>query len=87
MLQHGENVLAAELGNGWLNIQSLPVRGFEKARWRMRPRMIAELRITYNDGTVQTIPTDRTWKTNSGACSFNNLYSGEVYDARLVHKG
>lgn len=53
----------------------------------MRPRMIAELRITYNDGTVQTIPTDRTWKTNSGACSFNNLYSGEVYDARLVHKG
>ena len=87
MLQHGENVLAAELGNGWLNIQSLSVWEFEKARWRMRPRMIAELRITYNDGTVQTIPTDRTWKTNSGACSFNNLYSGEVYDARLVHKG
>ncbi len=87
MLQHGENVLAAELGNGWLNIQSLAVWEFEKARWRMRPRMIAELRITYNDGTVQAIPTDRTWKTNSGACSFNNLYSGEVYDARLVHKG
>lgn len=87
MLQHGENVLAAELGNGWLNIQSLSVWEFEKARWRMRPRMIAELRITYNDGTVQTIPTDRRWKTNSGACSFNNLYSGEVYDARLVHKG
>lgn len=87
MLQHGENVLAAELGNGWLNIQSLSVWEFEKARWRMRPRMIAELRITYNDGTVQTIPTDRTWKTNSGPCSFNNLYSGEVYDARLVHKG
>ena len=87
MLQHGENVLAAELGNGWLNIQSLSGWEFEKARWRMRPRMIAELRITYNDGTVQTIPTDRTWKTNSGACSFNNLYSGEVYDARLVHKG
>ena len=87
MLQHGENVLAAELGNGWLNIQSLSVWEFEKARWRLRPRMIAELRITYNDGTVQTIPTDRTWKTNSGACSFNNLYSGEVYDARLVHKG
>ena len=87
MLQHGENVLAAELGNGWLNIQSLSVWEFEKARWRMRPRMIAELRITYNDGTVQTIPTDRTWKTNSGACSFINLYSGEVYDARLVHKG
>lgn len=87
MLQYGENVLAAELGNGWLNIQSLSVWEFEKARWRMRPRMIAELRITYNDGTVQTIPTDRTWKTNSGPCSFNNLYSGEVYDARLVHKG
>lgn len=30
MLQHGENVLAAELGNGWLNIQSLSVWEFEK---------------------------------------------------------
>lgn len=87
MLQQGENVLAAELGNGWLNIQSLAVWEFEKARWRMRPRMVAELRITYNDDTVQTIPTNHTWKTNSGAGAFNNLYSGEVYDARLIHEG
>ena len=87
MLQQGENALAAELGNGWLNIQSLAVWGFEKARWRMRPRMIAELHVTYADGTEQTISTDHTWKTNSGASAFNSLYSGEVYDARLVHKG
>ncbi len=87
LLQSGNNVLAAELGNGWLNIQSLAVWQFDKARWRMRPRMIAELRVTYADGTVQIIPTDATWRTNSGASAFNSLYSGEVYDARLVHEG
>ena len=87
MLHSGQNVLAAELGNGWLNIQSLAVWEFEQARWRMRPRMIAELRITYADGTVQVIPTNSSWRTNSGASAFNNLYSGEVYDARLVHEG
>lgn len=87
LLQSGDNVLAAELGNGWLNVQSLAVWQFDKARWRMRPRMIAELRVTYDDGTIQIIPTDGTWKTNTGASAFNSLYSGEVYDARLLHKG
>lgn len=87
MLRPGENVLAAELGNGWLNIQSLAVWEFERARWRMRPRMLAELRVTYADGTQQVVPTDGTWRTNTGASAFNNLYSGEVYDARLERKG
>lgn len=87
LLQSGANVLAAELGNGWLNIQSLSVWEFERARWRMRPRMVAELHVTYADGTTQMVPTDGSWRTNSGASAFNNLYSGEVYDARLVHTG
>lgn len=87
LLRPGANVLAAELGNGWLNIQSLAVWEFERARWRMRPRMIAELRVTYADGTVQTVPTDGSWRTNSGGSAYNNLYSGEVYDARAERKG
>ncbi len=87
LLLPGENVLSAVLGNGWLNIQSLAVWEFEKARWRMRPRMLAELRVIYDDGTEQVVPTDATWRTNTGAHAFNSLYSGEVYDARLERKG
>jgi alpha-L-rhamnosidase len=82
----GENALATVLGNGWFNIQSLAVWHFEKARWRNRPQMICQLRIEYQDGTIETIGSDTTWKTNTGAYLFNNLYSGDTYDARLELK-
>lgn len=45
-----------------------------------------DLRITYSDGTVETIPTDLSWKTSSGALTFNSIYTGEHYDARLEQK-
>ncbi len=45
--------------------------------------LCAELRITYEDGTTQIIATDDSWKTKYSPIVLNNLYAGEVYDARL----
>ena len=45
-----------------------------------------DLRITYEDGTVEVIPTERDWKTSSGALIFNSIYTAEHYDARLEQK-
>lgn len=83
----GCNALAAVLGNGWYNEQSVAVWDFHQARWRDRPRMICELRITYGDGSVETITTDDSWKTTIGPYTYNNLYSGDRYDARLEEQG
>ncbi len=87
MLRAGDNAVAAALGNGWLNIQSMSVWRFELAEWRRRPQLLCELRVEYTDGTVQTIASDTSWRTASGAYVFNNLYSGDVYDARLEAAG
>lgn len=87
MIKSGENVVAAVLGNGWFNEQSVAVWDFHKANWRNRPQMICEIRVTYNDGTTETIATDKSWKTNTGAYLYNNIYSGDIYDARLEEKG
>lgn len=86
-IKEGKNSLAAVLGNGWFNVQSLAVWHFEKAGWRKRPQLICELQITYDDGTVETISSDESWKTSIGAYTFNNIYSGDAYDARLEEKG
>lgn len=83
LLGEGENALAAVLGNGWYNEQSIAVWNFHEARWRNRPRMMAELRLTYTDGTVETIGTDASWRTATGPYTYNNIYSGDKYDARL----
>lgn len=86
-LQKGENTVAAMLGNGWYNIQSVAVWDFEKARWRNRPRMICELHIQYKDGSEATVLSDETWKTSLGPVTFNNLYSGDIYDANAEQPG
>lgn len=86
-LQNGDNAIGVLLGNGWYNHQSKAVWDFDRAPWRNRPAFCLDLRITYTDGSVETIPTDLSWRTASGAITFNSIYTGEHYDARLEQKG
>lgn len=86
-LRNGDNAIGVLLGNGWYNHQSKAVWDFDRAPWRNRPAFCLDLRITYSDGSVETIPTDLSWKTSSGALVFNSIYTGEHYDARLEQKG
>lgn len=86
-LKEGENVVAAVLGNGWYNIQSVAVWDFHEARWRGRPAMMGEIRIQYEDESMDTIHTDQSWLTHTGAYTYDNLYSGDRYDARLEEEG
>ena len=87
LLQEGENAVAAVVGNGWFNIQSKATWDFEKARWRNRPRLLCELRIQYEDGTSSIVYTDETWRVATGPYTYNNLYSGDKYDATLEEEG
>lgn len=87
LVRKGDNTIAAVLGNGFYNCQSRAVWDFEKARWRNRPSLLCELRITYADGTSEVIASDQTWKTNIGAYIYNNIYSGDKYDARREEYG
>ncbi len=84
LLRKGENVLSAVLGNGFYNeIQPVATWNFENARWRNRARMICELHLDYADGTHETVCSDGTWRTTAdGPYVSNNIYSGDVYDAR-----
>jgi len=86
-LKKGENVIAAVLGNGWYNIQSKAVWNFETARWRDRSRMLCELHIKENNNEPVVINTDNSWLTTTGPYTYNNLYSGDMYDARMEEDG
>lgn len=86
-LRNGDNAIGVLLGNGWYNHQSKAVWDFDRAPWRNRPAFCMDLRITYSDGSVETIPTDLSWKTSSGGLIFNSIYTGEHYDARLEQGG
>jgi len=87
MLQNGENAIGVLLGNGWYNHQSTAVWEFHKATWRTRPKFCMDVRIVYEDGTVETISSGTDWKTSLGPIVFNSIYTGEHYDARLEQTG
>lgn len=86
-LQSGENAIGVILGNGWYNHQSLAVWDFDKAPWRNRPAFCMDLRIVYTDGTEETIVSEQDWKTSAGPITYNSIYTGEHYDARLEQDG
>jgi alpha-L-rhamnosidase len=86
-LCNGKNAIGVLLGNGWYNFQSIGVWGFEHAPWRNRPAFCLDLRITYSDGTTQTIVSDNSWKTSPSPVIYNSIYTGEHYDARLEQPG
>ncbi len=79
------NSLGAILGDGWYrgNI------GFRNQRnyYGDKLALIAQLRITYTDGTNETIGTDESWKATTGPLIFSDIYNGETYDARLEMPG
>ena len=86
-LQEGKNAIGVLLGNGWYNHQSTAVWDFHKANWRARPTFCLDLRITYEDGTVETISSGKGWKTSLSPVIFNSIYTAEHYDARLEQPG
>ncbi|ANI90810.1 alpha-rhamnosidase [Arachidicoccus ginsenosidimutans] len=86
-LQEGKNAIGVILGNGWYNFQTQAVWDYERAPWRNRPAFCFDLRITYSDGSVETISSDRNWKTSLGPIVYNSIYTGEHYDARREQLG
>lgn len=86
-IKQNANVVGVLLGNGWYNHQSTAVWGFDKASWRGRPTFCMDIRITYEDGSVETIVTGEQWKTSLSPIIFNSIYTAEHYDARLEQPG
>jgi alpha-L-rhamnosidase len=88
-LQEGMNCIGVTLGNGWYN--PLPLRMWGRLNLREhlnigRPCFIAQLELTYIDGTRKIVISDESWKVRDGPILRNNIYLGEVYDARLEVK-
>jgi alpha-L-rhamnosidase len=51
------------------------------------PRLIARLELTRADGSVQTIVTDRSWRTALGPTVTDNWFAGSDYDSRREQPG
>ncbi len=85
-IKTGKNALGVILGNGrFYSMRSKVYSGMPHYGF---PKLLLNLHIEYDDGSVQEIVSDGSWKlTADGPILANNEYDGEEYDARKEFAG
>lgn len=86
MVQNGENALGVTLGDGWYG---------SGLGWILKrfcfgpppPRLLAQLLITFADGSTTTVVTDESWQVAQAPILRSEIYAGETYDARQEQPG
>jgi hypothetical protein len=89
LLRQGANLLGVETGSGAYQRVPTPGRyfftgGIASAPVYGTPKAIAQLELTYADGSRRTIATDESWRTKLGGTTYSGWWGGEDYDARRV---
>lgn len=79
-INKGDHVLSVHLGQGFYG-QNV---GFGTQFEYGEPQVLLQLEITYDDGTTDIVTTDETWQTRPSEIIKNNVYAGEVVDARRI---
>ena len=83
-LREGSNAFGIILGNGWYKQADRPDDTF---LWYDTPRLLAQFRIDYEDGSNELVTSNEQWKSALGPILYNGLHSGEIYDARMEQNG
>jgi alpha-L-rhamnosidase len=87
LLREGENVLGAVLGDGWY----AGFTGFDAKRagthYGAAPELLAQLEVTYRDGTTARVVSDGRWQGRFAAIRHADLLMGERHDLRLEPNG
>jgi alpha-L-rhamnosidase len=79
LLRPDANTIGAILGDGW-GVGHIAWVG--RQRYVDRPQFLAQIVLSYSDGSKEIIKTDHTWKVTSGPILEADLLMGESYDAR-----
>jgi len=80
-----KNSIGAVVGDGWFrgNIGWSSKNGY----YGSKIALLAQLQLTYTDGTSEIVGTDGSWKAANGPIIKSDIYNGETYDARKEMPG
>jgi len=84
-LKSGRNAIGATLGDGWF--RGNMAWNHNRNSYGTRVALLAQLIITYKDGSQQIVVSDESWKAATGPILSSDIYNGETYDARLERAG
>ncbi|MBS3761756.1 MAG: family 78 glycoside hydrolase catalytic domain [Planctomycetes bacterium] len=84
LIQEGENVIGVILGDGWYCGH---VAKNDRQYYGDRPKLLAQIEWTTEEGQIGKIGSDEGWLTAPGPILQNDLIMGESYDARKEFEG
>jgi len=85
LLKDGENAIGVTIGSGWYRT---PLAwGNNKNLYGNKVALLFQLEITYTDGSRESIISDESWKSSSGAIRSSEIYNGEYFDANYEKEG
>lgn len=81
LVKDGDNAIGVVVGEGWFAGRI----AFSNNRniWGDTIGVLSLLAITLKNGTAIKVPTDDSWKANTGPILLSEIYDGESYDSRL----
>ena len=80
LLSRGDHALTVQLADGWYR-GSCGAWGIRN-QYGTQTKLLAQLEITYADGSRETLATDESWDwSNDGPIRFADNKDGEVFDA------
>ena len=84
-IKHGANAIGALLGDGWYC-------GYyawgQKSKWYgTDPRLMVQLEVQYEDGSIDRIVTDESWRCAYGPWREGDLVMGTAYDSQREMRG
>ncbi|WP_214316999.1 alpha-L-rhamnosidase [Nonomuraea sediminis] len=86
LLREGANAIGATLADGWYRGR-LGFGGGKSGLYGEQTALVAQLEITYTDGSTDVVVTDGEWRCSPGPVTAASLYDGEKHDARLLPVG
>lgn len=86
LLQKGPNAIAVMLGNGMYNVQKT-ARYTKFVSSFGAPKMILQMEITFDGGVSRLLVSNASWRILPSPITFNSIYGGEDFDARLQNPG
>lgn len=86
LLRPGKNCVGLMLGNGMQNAPGGRVWDFDTAVFRGAPKFSMSITYTFADGTVKTVNADESFRCHVSPLRFDDLRSGNFYDAGLEIK-
>lgn len=78
-----ENHIEVMVGRGWYRSRMVGWSDSSvQGNLRKNPSgLLAQLTITYSDGTTETICSDESWSVKESQVRFSDIYDGEIFDA------